>query len=123
MPKMENKPVGSANAVTGYDSEGDRFWMVVESEDRAQPIVANPDSLLQEGEENAMPNAGTATAFVWGDPFDWDCEGDLGNWPSEEGDMAAATITATNANQGTRIELYNTGATHHISPFRSDFKT
>ena len=122
-PKTENKPVGSANAVTGYDSEGDGFWMVVESEDRAQPIGADPDPLLQEGEENAMPDAGTATAFVWGDPFDWDCEGDLGDWPSEEGDMAAATITAADANQGARIELYDTGATRHISPFRSDFKS
>ena len=121
--KTENKPVGSANAVTRYDLEGDGFWMVVESKDRAQLISTNPDPLLQEGEENAMPNAGTATAFVWGDPFDWDCKGDLGDWPSEEGDMAAATITAADMNQGARIELSDTGAMCHIFPFRSNFKS
>ena len=122
-PKMENKPVGSANTVTGYDSEGDGFWMAVEFADCAHFLGADPDPLLPEGEENAMPDAGTATAFVWGDPFDWDSKSDLGDWPSNEGDMAAATITAADANHGTRIELYNTGATRHLSPFKSDFKT
>ena len=33
-PKAETKPVGSANAVTGYDSEGDGFWMAIEPEDQ-----------------------------------------------------------------------------------------
>lgn len=50
-PKTENKPVGSANAVTKYDSEGDSFWMAMEPEYWARLVVANPNPLLQEGEE------------------------------------------------------------------------
>ena len=50
------------------------------------------------------------------------CEGDLGNWMDDEGDMAAAIITAAEDDKGARVELYDTGATRHISPFRSDFK-
>ena len=122
-PETENKPVGSVNAVIGYDSEGDGFWMAMESEDQVHFLTTDPDPLLPEGEEIAMPNVGTATAFVWGDPFDWDSEGDLGDWPSNEGDMAMATITTTDANWGTRIKLYDTGATCHLSPFKNDFKT
>ena len=125
-PKAENKPVGSANAVTGYDSEGDGFWTVVELEDQAQFVGADPDLWLGEGEETEEPNLGDNSptlGVVWGDPADWEFDDELGDWPNEEGEDVAATITAADANSGVRVELYDSGATRHISPFKSDFKT
>lgn len=61
--KPENKPVGSANAVTSYDFEGDGFWMAEdEAVDLELTVSIEPDPLLgspddfedaphQEGEE------------------------------------------------------------------------
>ena len=103
--------MGSANAVTGYDSEGDGFWMAIEGEDTAPTIGADPDPLLREGEELESITLG-----------DLACEGDLGDWMDDEGDTATAIITAAEDDKGARVELYDTGATRHISPFRSDFK-
>ena len=48
-PKAENKPIGSANAVTRYDLEGNGFWMAMEPEYWARLDIANPNPLLQEG--------------------------------------------------------------------------
>ena len=125
-PKAETKPVGSANAVTGYDSEGDGFWTVVEPEDEARFIGADPDPLLREGEETEWESLGdddTELGVVWGDPADWEFDDELGDWPSEEGDVVAATISAADANSDVRVELYDSGATRHISPFKEDFKS
>jgi transposase InsO family protein len=123
-PKAENKPVGSANAVTGYDSEGDGFWTVVEPEDQAQFVGADPNPLLQEGEDSegdcTLPDVDAAARD---DPTDWAFEEELGDWLSDEGETAAAIITAAEVDQGARVELYDTGATRHLSPFKSDFKT
>jgi transposase InsO family protein len=125
-PKAETKPVGSANAVTGYDSEGDGFWMAVEPEDQAQFVGTDPDPLLREGEETKGEGLGdddTSLGVTWGDPEDWEFDDELGDWPSEEGDVVAATISAADANSGVRVELYDSGATRHISPFKDDFKS
>ena len=105
-PKVEMKPVRSANAVMDYDSKGDGFWMAVEPEDQAQFVSTDPDLLLQEGEES-----------------DWEFDDELGDWSSEEGDVVAATISAADANSGVQVEMYDSGATHHISPFKDDFKS
>ena len=124
-PKAENKPAGSANAVTGYDSEGDGFWTVVELEDQAQFVGADPDPWLGEGEEIEESNLGDNSptlGVVWGDPADLEFEDELGDWPSEEGEDFA-TIATADANSGVRVKLYDSGATRHISPFKSDFKT
>lgn len=104
--KAENKPIGLANAVTRYDSEGNGFWMAMEPEYQACLEVADPNPLLQEGEEIEVEEMEM--------PEEWCCE---------EGEVATAIITATEVTEGARVELYDTGATHHISPFRSDFKT
>ena len=82
-PKVEMKPVGSANTITDYDSEGDGFWMAMEPEDQAQFVGTDPDLLLQEGEES-----------------DWEFNDELGDWSSEEGNVVAATISAADANSG-----------------------
>ena len=105
-PKAENKPVGSANAVTRYDLEGDGFWMAMEPEYQARLDVADLNPLLQEGEEREVEEMEMPE-----------------EWCREEGEVAAAIITAAEVTEGAHVELYDTGATRHISPFRSDFKT
>ena len=39
------------------------------------------------------------------------------------GELAAATITQIEEDQPTHIELYDLGATRHISPYQNDFTT
>ena len=39
------------------------------------------------------------------------------------GELAAATITQIEEDQPTHVELYDLGATHHISPYQNDFTT
>jgi transposase InsO family protein len=80
--------------------------MAEEPEPRARLVVADPNPLLQEEEETEE-----------------EAIEEQEEWTSEEGEVAAASITAAEAMQGARVELYDTGATRHISPFRSDFKT
>ena len=47
---------------------------------------------------------------------------DESNWLCEEGETAAAVITPSDG-QRERVELYDSGATRHISPYQSDFST
>ena len=109
-PKPENKPVGSANAVVPYDFDGDGFWMAEEEatdKDLARIVSAEPDPLLGilddtwhlEGEES--PGFGLEL---------------------EETDIGAV-LTQAEEDHDTRIhtELYDLGATRHISPYKTDF--
>jgi hypothetical protein len=116
--KPENKPVGSANAVTTYDYEGDGFWMAEEVVDHAQLVSADPDPLLQEGEDL---DEGSEAYFSWSGPADWACENEPGHWLGEEGELAGAIITSAEEDRDTRVELYDSGATRHISPYKDDF--
>jgi transposase InsO family protein len=43
------------------------------------------------------------------------------DWLREEEETAAAVITPVSGNSGERVELYDSGATRHISPYKSDF--
>ena len=104
-PKPENKPVGSANVV--YDFDGDGFWMVNEEEADLAPIKSTElDPLL-------------------GDPDDVEVapqsEGEEDDPDPDEKEWAGAVITPVDEDSRIRIELYDSGATQHISPFKSDF--
>src|SRR5258708_3686011 len=103
--KPENKPVGSANATVIHDFEGDGFWMVEETAiDLAPLAIAEPDPLL-----GALDNPEAAP-----------------HWEGEETmleeELAGAVITQVDEGEDNRIrvELYDSGATRHISPYRSD---
>ena len=101
--KPENKPVGSANVI--YDFEGDGFWMAIdEAVDRTNLVSAEPDPML-----------GTI------DDFD-----DVPHREGEEIELddrewAGAVITPGDDDNRIRVELYDSGATRHISPYKSDF--
>ncbi len=106
--KQENKPVGAANAMSAYDSEGDSFWMV-EDVDIAEHVSAEPDLML-DAEDNfdVVP--------------DWEGEEDTEDlFPSEEWAGAAITPVSNDEDNQTHIELYDSGVTCHISPYKSDF--
>src|SRR6266571_4246158 len=90
-PKSETKPVGSANAVATHDEDVDECWV-------ADFASGAPDL---EG-----------VALI--DESDWLCE-------DSEGEVAAAAITPVSDDRGERVELYDSGATRHISPYKSDF--
>ena len=42
-------------------------------------------------------------------------------WLREEEETAAAVITPVSGDGGKRVKLYDSGTTHHISPYKSDF--
>ena len=111
--KPENKPVGSANVVTTNDFDGDGFWMAEEVVDHAQIVSADPDPFLSEGED--LDDA-PEIDLPWCAPTDWVCDED---WLGEE-ELAAAAITSEEE-EDTRVELYDSGATRHISPYKIDF--
>ncbi len=50
------------------------------------------------------------------DKSNWLCEG-------SEGEVAAAVIMPVSDDRGERVELYDSGATRHISPYKSNFTT
>lgn len=89
--KAENKPVGSANAV---DDEPDGCWSAV--------FVGD---VLESGAQATTP---------------LECE-EAGAGTAPSGGLAAAAITQVEEVKPARVELYDSGATRHISPYRDDF--
>ena len=103
--KPDNKPVGSANVI--YDTEGNGFWMATEE--------ATDHMHLASMELN--PLLGESDAIV--------------NMPHQKGEKVVsseeewigAVITPADKDQRVHVELYDSGATHHISLYKSDFTT
>ena len=104
-PKPENKPVGSANII--YDFDGDGFWMVNEEEADLAPIESTePDPLLGNPDDvEVAPQS----------------EGEDDDPDLDEKEWAGAVITPVDEDSRICVELYDSGATRHISPFKSDF--
>ena len=113
-PKPKNKPVGSVNIVVAPDFEGDSFWMAEEEtlDNNLTCIVsAEPDLLL-----GTSDNADS----TWHSEE----EGDLDLEPETLIEVGAI-ITPANKGKDAHIhtELYNSGMTWHISPYKHDFIT
>ena len=109
-PKPENKPVGSVNAIIPYDFDGDGFWMAKEEatdEDLMCIISAKPDPLLGIPDDTWHPEGEESSGF---------------GLELEETDVRAV-LTPAEEDHDTCIhtELYNSGATCHISPYKTDF--
>ena len=113
--KPETKPVGSANAVTVNHFDSDGFWMAKDPEDPAQPVSMDPDPLLYKREELE----GLEVEFETADPEDDIWSGF--DWLSEEGELAVATITSLEEDRVNHIKLYDSGASRHISSYKTDF--
>jgi hypothetical protein len=104
--KPENKPVGSANAITAVDDfEGDGFWMVEEAVVPAPTVNAKPNPML--GAPDLIDNASHQEGE---EPF-----------LNEEEWFGAVITPEDETYDRTRVELYDSGATRHISPYKSDF--
>ena len=126
--KPENRPVGSANAVTADDSEGDGFWMIEEEVARAHFDCAELDPFLDDsdlGDEwedfhaeleameeypHALDNEGEDLYYE-----ERDCD--------DDDDIIAAVITPAEGDDAPRIELYDSSTSRHISPHKADFST
>jgi len=111
--RPETRPVGAANFVAADDIEGDGFWMAIEGEEPVHAIGADPDPFLGEEEERVDFEADNESV-----PDD-----DSDDWLCEMEEMAAAAITQESNSTAVRIELFDSGATRHISPYRDDFTT
>ena len=122
--KPENKPVGSANVVVADDIEGDGFWMAIEEVDHAQTDRAEPDPFMGASEQEEAEDAcaeldGVEDIFTCDEADDWlDKEGEE---CADEGETAGAVITPVEEEHTPRTELYDSGATRHISPYKADF--
>jgi hypothetical protein len=105
-PKPENKPVGSANAITVNEYEGDGFWMAEDEAVVPAPNVsAEPDPMLGAPDDiEDAPHSEEEEMFL-----------------SEEEWFGAVITPGDETDDGTRVELYNSGATRHISPYKADF--
>jgi zinc knuckle protein len=104
--KPENKPVGSANTAVVHDFDGNGFWMVEEAAVNLAPlIIAEPDPLLGALDDPEV----------------------VPHWEGEETmleeELTGAVITQVDETQDNwiHIELYDSGTTHYISPYKSDF--
>ena len=108
--KPENKPVGLANAVEAYDFKGDGFWMAEEeaidhdalTSTEPNPLLGAPDDI-----EDTLHREGEDILEEFEEKDQW---------------AAAAISTATgNTDNRVHVELYDSGAMRHISPYQSDF--
>ena len=135
--KPETKPVGSANVMTTNDTDNDRtvvakdiggdgFWMAIEEGAPAQDISTELDSLfddLEQSEEVICAHTkSTEMHLEWCSPEGWV----YNEWADplfEEEEACAVIIPATDKDSLTCTELYDSGATQHISPYKSDFSS
>jgi len=82
----------------------------------ALTIGADPDPCLGDPDdfEGDAPNE---LNFAWNGPEDWLME-DLSEIEEE---LAGAVITTCEEEDTPRVELYDSGATRHISPYKPNF--
>jgi hypothetical protein len=91
---------------------------LAEEEAHTQIVSAEPDPLLDEA-ESAQETESVDEHFTWSGPADWlDKEGE--DWLFEK-ELTGAIIMPIEETNITHIELYNSGAIRHISPYKSDF--
>lgn len=108
-PKKEEKPAEDNAKVDKADKAQKSESKPVGSAN----VVATPD----EPEDECWA---VDLSFGVSDPDDIIDESD---WLREEEETAAAVIMPVSGDGGERVELYDSGATRHISPYKSDFST
>ena len=116
--KPDNKPVGSANTVTINDDDADDmgFWAVEEADVHARYI--EPDSLMDDSDSDDETEDFRAELEGSNEHLDWpDNEGE--DWHTK--DTAAAVITPVEVDTAPCVELYDSGASRHISLYKADF--
>ena len=115
-----NKPVGSANAVADMDDEPDGCWaadFASEEDSERASSWSGSDSETWEAARADSPSLAE-----WEDMELQYPEQEL-HTLAESIDGAQAIITAVKETKSACIELYDSGATRHLSPYREDFIT
>src|SRR6266702_2189929 len=100
------------------------------AEDSPKPSKAQKSDTKPVGSANAVATPDEDADGCWAmvlaprghDLEDFDLI-DESDWLSEEEEVAAAVITTVSDDRGERVELYDSGATRHISPYKSDFSS
>ena len=121
--KPKNKPVRSVNIVTVDDSEGDGFWMAKEEgkeATHAHEVSTEPGVLLNRPESPSAPYAETKELEDFWDDLEDNLEKEGEEWMLKE-EVAGAVITPVEEDSTPHIKLYDSGATQHISPYKTDF--
>jgi hypothetical protein len=80
-------------------------------------IRADPDPCLGDP-DNLEGDTPDELHFAWDGPDDW-LRKETGEIEGEE--LAGAVITPCEEDNTPRVELYDSGATRHISPYKCDF--
>ena len=111
--------MGSANTVTVNDEDDldDRgFWAIEEEE--VHLCFTEPDSQMDDTDSDNKNEDFCAEIEESDERLDWlDIEGE--DWYTE--DTAVAVISPDKADIAPRAELYNSGASRHISLYKADF--
>ena len=97
-------------------------------EEASKPGQSQKAETKPVGSANAVATAGNDSDGCWLAEL---AEGELtsdelidsSDWLHEESETVAAVITPLSEDRGERVELYDSGATRHISPYKSDFTT
>ena len=106
------------NAVVEHDFEGNGFWMA--EEETVAPMLTtrvDPDPCLGDPDDLEGDAPGELN-FAWDGPEDW-LKKDLSEIEGEE--LVGAVITPSEEEDTPHVELYNSSAIRHISPYKSDF--
>jgi len=126
--KPENKPMGSANAVFNDDSDSDGFCAAEEEEVIARDICANPDPYLDDSDsEDDWDDIQADVESIGEQSDELESIGDGPDVLDNEGEdpdieeTAAAVIAPADADSTPRTEVYDSGASCHISPYKDDF--
>ena len=148
-PKKDDsqKKIGSANAAAESDSDGDGVWAVdtdLDSDDQMPALEPLEDSDDDEDDGSSFDGASASVGSIFGEE-DWFSEPeevsgdtkidipeetyDHRSNPGQEGNDASeeALVTDGPSKSGqyafVQAELYDSGCTRHISPYREDFES
>jgi hypothetical protein len=126
--KPKNKPVGSTNAVFDNDSDSDGFCAAEDEEVIACDICANPDPYFDDLDLDDDWDDVQAKVESTGEQSDeLESVGDGPDKLDNEGEdhnieeTTTAIIMPTNADCTPRTEIYDSGASRHISLYKDDF--
>jgi hypothetical protein len=126
--KPENKPMGSTNAIFDNDSDSDGFCAAKEEEVIVCDICANPDPYFDDLDlDNNWDNVQAKVESTGEQSDELESIGDGPDKLDNEGEdhdieeTTAAIIMPTDADCTPRTEIYDSGASRHISPYKDDF--
>jgi hypothetical protein len=122
--KPKNKLVGSTNIIVTDDIEGNGFWMAIEEINHTQADRVELDPFMgtseqQEEEDTHTEFESMEDIFTCDESDSWMDK--KGKDTADEGETASMVITPMEEDLSPCTELYDSGTTRHISPYKADF--